>query len=99
MKLEATADLHTSRLTQGVTLMILAMLTIPIVDGQARHLSVNYSPLFLGWGRYAVASAVVWPYALKTHGPRIFPACAATIVGAGFIIGAGLILLRNRKRT
>jgi hypothetical protein len=30
--------------------MILAMLSIPLVDGLAKFLSVEYSPLFLGCG-------------------------------------------------
>jgi hypothetical protein len=62
------------RPTQGVVLMILAMLSIPLVDGLAKHLSASYSPLFLGWARYAVASAVVLPFAAALHGRRLFPA-------------------------
>jgi drug/metabolite transporter (DMT)-like permease len=53
--------------------MALAMLTIPLVDGLAKHLSTRYSPLFLGWARYAVACLIVLPFAAGIHGPRIFP--------------------------
>lgn len=62
------------RLTQGVVLMTLAMLSIPIVDGLAKYLSVSYSPLFLGWARFSVACLVVLPLAATMHGTRLFPA-------------------------
>jgi drug/metabolite transporter (DMT)-like permease len=54
--------------------MVLAMLSIPLVDGLAKHLSIVYSPLFLGWARYVVASLVVLPIAAAIHGVRVFPA-------------------------
>jgi drug/metabolite transporter (DMT)-like permease len=60
--------------TQGVLLMIAAMLSLPIVDGLAKHLSAGYSPLFLGWARYAVACLFVLPVAAILRGPRLFPA-------------------------
>ena len=71
----ATADtVDSSRSTSaGILLMTLAMLSIPAVDGLAKYLSTDYSPLFLGWARYAVASLIVLPSALTVHGTRIFP--------------------------
>ena len=60
--------------TLGLILMTIAMLSIPLVDGLAKHLSVSYSPLFLGWARYAVASLIVLPITATIHGPRLFPA-------------------------
>jgi drug/metabolite transporter (DMT)-like permease len=54
--------------------MILAMLSIPAVDGLAKRLSAGYSPLFIGWARYAVASLIVLPAAAALHGPGVFPA-------------------------
>jgi hypothetical protein len=62
-----------SRATQGILLMTLAMLSIGTVDGIAKYLSANYSPLFLGWVRYAVASAIVLPISALGHGRRVFP--------------------------
>jgi drug/metabolite transporter (DMT)-like permease len=62
-----------SRLSPGVILMGFAMLTIPLVDGLAKHLSTTNSPLFLSWARYAVASLIVLPFAARIHGSRIFP--------------------------
>ncbi len=53
--------------------MSLAMLGIPIVDGIAKYLSTSYSPLFIGWARYAVASLIVLPLAYRYHGRQIFP--------------------------
>jgi len=53
--------------------MTFAMLTIPLVDGLAKHLSTSYSPLFLSWARYAVACLIVLPFAARIHGSHIFP--------------------------
>ena len=58
---------------RGILLMSLAMLGIPIVDGIAKYLSTNYSPLFIGWARYAVACFFVLPLAYRYHGRNIFP--------------------------
>ncbi len=63
-----------SRPTAGIVLMTLAMLSIPAVDGLAKHLSADYSPLFIGWARYAVAALVVLPLAALRKGTPIFPA-------------------------
>jgi drug/metabolite transporter (DMT)-like permease len=54
--------------------MTAAMLTIPLVDGLAKYLSGNYSPLFLGWARYAAACLIVLPFAAGIHGSGVFPA-------------------------
>ncbi len=70
----STAPLRSAPSRHGVILMILAMLSIPLVDGLAKHLSTIYSPLFLGWARYAIASVVVLPFAAVIHGRRVFPA-------------------------
>nr|WP_282063936.1 EamA family transporter [Roseobacter litoralis] len=53
--------------------MAVAMLGVPVVDGIAKYLSDSYSPLFIGWARYAVASLFVLPLAYKYHGKRLFP--------------------------
>jgi drug/metabolite transporter (DMT)-like permease len=62
-----------SHSAHGVMLMTLAMLSIPVVDGLAKYLSVGHSPLFIGWARYAVASLIVLPSAAAIHGARLFP--------------------------
>ena len=62
-----------SRATPGVMLMTLAMLSIPLVDGLAKHLSADYSPLFIGWARYAVASSIVVPISAALHRRFVFP--------------------------
>ena len=59
--------------TLGIGLMSLAMLMIPIVDGIAKHLSSDYSPLFISWVRYAVASLIVLPVVFFKRGRHIFP--------------------------
>jgi drug/metabolite transporter (DMT)-like permease len=53
--------------------MTAAMLSIPLVDGLAKYLSVRYSPLFISWARYVVACLIVLPFAAAIHGPRLFP--------------------------
>lgn len=63
-----------TRSAKGVILMILAMLSIPVVDGLAKYLSATYSPLFIGWARYAVACVIVLPIGAAMSGVRVFPA-------------------------
>ncbi|MBX2836893.1 MAG: EamA family transporter [Gammaproteobacteria bacterium] len=63
---------HSTNL-RGIGLMSVAMLGIPIVDGIAKYLSADYSPLLIGWARYAVASLIVLPLAFRYHGKHMFP--------------------------
>lgn len=63
-----------SRQRKGVVLMAIAMLSIPGVDGFAKYLSADFSPLFVSWGRYAVACCIVLPLAFLRCGWRILPA-------------------------
>lgn len=66
---------HSPRQTTGILLMTLAMLSVPIVDGLAKYLSTQYSPFYLGWARYTVASAIVLPIAAwRSGGKSILPA-------------------------
>lgn len=57
----------------GVLLMVFAMLTIPLVDGIAKHLNAVHSPLYVSWARYVVACCVVLPWALRAHGRQFLP--------------------------
>ena len=57
----------------GSMLMVLAMLSVPIVDGLAKYLSAEYSPLFISWIRYAIASCIIIPIAMVKFGRSIFP--------------------------
>ena len=57
----------------GVLFMAAAMLLIPVVDATAKWLSASHSPWFLGWVRYAAASAFVLPVAAWIHKGAIFP--------------------------
>jgi drug/metabolite transporter (DMT)-like permease len=79
-----------SRTARGVILMALAMLTVPIVDGIAKYLSVRYSPLYLGWARYAIASLIVVPIAAARGGGRVFPNAERTshLLRTVFLIAA-----------
>ncbi len=63
----------TGREGLGILLMVVAMLTIPLVDGIAKHLSASYSPLFISWARYAVACMIILPVALVRSGKGMFP--------------------------
>src|SRR5262245_15995959 len=69
----APTSVRPGRSAQGIVLMVLAMLSIPLVDGLAKHLSAGYSPLFLGWARYVVACLIVLPVAAAIHGRRVLP--------------------------
>ena len=69
-----TTAYPSSRPTTGLLLMTVAMLSIPIVDGLAKYLSTGYSPLFIGWARYAVAALVVLPLAALRGRTQVFPA-------------------------
>ncbi len=75
---------------RGIALMAIAMLGVPIVDGIAKYLSASYSPLFIGWARYAVASLFVLPIAYRYHGKRLFPdeQRFAHLVRAAFLVTA-----------
>jgi drug/metabolite transporter (DMT)-like permease len=81
---------------KGVMLMTVAMLSIPLVDGLAKYLSAAYSPLFLGWARYAVASIVVLPLAAALRGAHVFPTerlAAHTLRTVFFVIAMTLYFL------
>lgn len=69
----STETANPSRQTTGIILMAVAMLSIPLVDGFAKHLSTSYSPLFISWARYAAACCIVLPLAAIRHGPRMLP--------------------------
>ena len=58
----------------GVVLMSLAMLTIPLVDGLAKYLSSDYSPLFISWARYVSACVIILPIVFFRFGKNCFPA-------------------------
>jgi drug/metabolite transporter (DMT)-like permease len=53
--------------------MIIAMLIIPLVDGIAKYLSQDYSPLFVSWMRYLSGTLFVVPITLAIHGKRAWP--------------------------
>src|SRR5262249_52127363 len=74
----------------GITMMAAAMLIVPMVDGIAKYLSHSYSPLFLGWVRYAVASLVVLPIAVRLYGKNLFPAerLGSHVARTIFLVGA-----------
>lgn len=56
-----------------MSLMAIAMLTVPIVDSAAKYLSADYSPYFIAWSRYAIASLIILPVTWKLHGRSLFP--------------------------
>lgn len=53
--------------------MTLVGLCLPVVDGIAKYLSASYSPLFIGWARYAAACIVVVPLVAVMRRGQIFP--------------------------
>jgi len=54
-------------------LMIAAMLSIPTIDGIAKYLSSDYSPLYISWARYIIASALIVPIGFIKFGGNPFP--------------------------
>ncbi len=70
--------------------MSIAMLGVPVVDGIAKYPSASYSPLFIGWARYAVASLIVLPLAYRYHGFNLFPneQRFAHLVRTAFLVSA-----------
>ena len=70
----ASASCGSPNPATGILLMTIAMLSIPMVDGLAKYLSAGYSPLFIGFARYAVAGLIVLPIAAARGGAQIFPA-------------------------
>jgi drug/metabolite transporter (DMT)-like permease len=69
-----SASHDSSQQATGIGLMVVAMLFIPSVDGLAKYLSAGYSPLFIGFARYAVAGLIVLPIVFWRNGRDIFPA-------------------------
>ncbi|MFT4131682.1 DMT family transporter [Labrys sp. (in: a-proteobacteria)] len=70
--------------------MIIAMVSVPTVDGIAKYLSTDYSPFFIGWARYAVAGLAVLPLSALLHGRRMFPSehLASHIARTVFLVAA-----------
>lgn len=62
-----------SSIRKGIVLMVMAMMTIPVVDGTAKFISSEFSPLFISWIRYAIACLFVLPFAFLKRGMNIFP--------------------------
>lgn len=73
MQAQSRSGARASGQSVGIVLMIAAMLVIPIVDGLAKYLSVNYSPLFVSWARYAASTALILPIAFVRNGRRVLP--------------------------
>lgn len=61
------------RRATGIGLMIAAMLLIPVVDGLAKFLSSEYSPVYVSWVRYCAGSLVILPIALFHRDGLRFP--------------------------
>ena len=72
-------DSFASRLAhaRGVALLTPAMLAISPCRRFGKYLSVNYSPLFLSWARYAIASPMVLPIATAIVSIPALPQAAA----------------------
>lgn len=70
--------------------MTCAMLSIPMVDGFAKALSAEYSPLFISWARYMVAGLIVVPLAASRHGWAILPTSrrGAHLLRTLFLVGS-----------
>lgn len=70
--MNTSISLH-SNARLGSVMMAAVMLSIPMVDGLAKYLSSDFSPLFISWARYAVASCIIVPIALGRFGRTLLP--------------------------
>lgn len=59
-------------MAKGISLMVVAMLMVPMVDAIAKLLSSTYSPLFICWMRYAAATLFAVPWSMARSGVRDF---------------------------
>ncbi|MGN8115077.1 DMT family transporter [Labrys sp. 22185] len=84
------ASAETTGSVRGILAMIIAMVSVPTVDGIAKYLSADYSPFFIGWARYAVAGLAVLPLSALLHGRRMFPSehLASHIARTVFLVAA-----------
>jgi len=62
-----------AREVKGTCYMALAMLMVPLVDGIAKYLSADYSPIFIAWARYLIAAVLVLPISILLFGYRCIP--------------------------
>ncbi len=62
-----------SNSARGLALMTAAMLSIPIADGIAKHMTAGYQPVFVGWASYIASALVVLPVSASRHGRRMLP--------------------------
>ena len=66
------------------------MLTIPLVDGIAKHLSAAHSPLYVSWARYVAACVIVLPLAIARFGGLFLPDVqfGANVLRTAFLVAA-----------
>lgn len=62
-----------SNARRGIALMTAAMLSIPIADGIAKHMTAGYPPVFVGWATYVASTLAVLPVAAARYGRRVLP--------------------------
>lgn len=67
MRKTAAGESRTVRPIIGIALMVVASFAVPLVDGIAKILVANHSPLFVAWARYSAAAIIVLPMALVWH--------------------------------
>ncbi len=72
MTREANETLPDRQPTQGILLMVAAMVVLPYVDTTAKLLSDDFHILQIAWGRYACQSVFAIPIALRLYGIRGF---------------------------
>ena len=84
---------------KGIVLMCVAMLSIPLVDGLAKHLSGSYSPFFISWGRYAVAIVLILPIGLGLYGKGVFPKqnLGSHVLRTAFLVTAMTLYFLSRS--
>ncbi|WP_085905646.1 DMT family transporter [Kiloniella majae] len=64
---ENTSKIAATRILLGVTLMALAMIVVPGMDGIAKYLSDNHSTSQIVWARYAFMTVLLLPFILLRY--------------------------------
>ena len=75
---------------RGITLMVTAMMLIPVMDGIAKHLTESFPTLQVVWARYFFHLVLLLPFVLWRYGRQALapPRLPLQILRGGLLLGA-----------